>query len=199
MRYLHRPVGQSNDGRYCRGDDEIALGALHSPVAPQWNLRYTDYRTSMRLRPILALALLALACRADTTPDRPPAAPAMRGDTSELVVVSRPTVIGFFRPALDSANASEDGYIEGVAHIESAVVDAQACLGRDSADARMIIDSLVRVQRGTRIDTLRFSMADSMPYGVYLVAPDRAPQLVRAYGPSQVMIASLEATPAYFG
>ena len=153
----------------------------------------------MRLRPIVALALFALACRAETTSDHPPAAPPMRADTSELVVVSRPTVIGFFRPALDSADASEAGYIEGVAHIEFAVVDAQACLGRDSADARMIIDSLVRVQRGTRIDTLRFPMADSMPYGVYLVAPDRAPQLVRAYGPSQVMIASLEATPAFFG
>jgi len=140
-----------------------------------------------------------LGCATAEQPPGESVVAASRADSSELVVVSRPTVLGFFRPPRDSTDATGDGYIEGVAHIEFAVVDALECLGRDSADARMIIDSLVRIQRGSRIDTLRFPMTDSMPYGVYLLSPVQSPQLIRAYGPSQVMIASLEATPTYFG
>ncbi|HJU66705.1 MAG TPA: hypothetical protein VJ650_00555 [Gemmatimonadaceae bacterium] len=116
------------------------------------------------------------------------------------MIVDRPTVIGFFPPARDSAEASEDGYSEGVAHVRFALEDAQTCLGRDSARVTLVIDTAVRVQHRLRTDTLRFAREDSLSYGAYLIAPAAAPRLVSApNGPSALIPAVTEAIPDYFG
>jgi hypothetical protein len=128
------------------------------------------------------------------------AAPDARADTTALVVADRPTVIGFFPPPVDSAEAAEDGYSEGVAHVQFALEDAAACLGgRDSARVALVVDTAVRVRRGGRTDTLRFSRLDSLSYGAYLLAPGQAPRLVRsAVGPSALIPIVAQAIPAYF-
>jgi hypothetical protein len=127
-----------------------------------------------------------------------PAASPNDGDTTAFVVVDRPTVIGFFPPARDSVEAAEEGYAEGVAHVGFALQDAEACLGRDSARVTLVVDTAVRIQRGTRTDTLRFPSIDSLSYGAYLIAPTSAPQLLNANGPSALIPAIVDALPGYF-
>jgi hypothetical protein len=115
------------------------------------------------------------------------------------VVVDRPTVIGFFPPARHSADAEADGYAEGVSHIQFALEDAAACLGRDSSRAVLIVDSVVRVRLGARIDTLRFARELPMSYGAYLIAPGREPYLVpHGEGSSTLIPAVRRAIPTYF-
>jgi hypothetical protein len=147
----------------------------------------------------VALIVGSAACA--RAPEGGPAASSQAAvsDSTLLARIDVPTLIGFFRPAVDSADADSDGYNEGVAHIEFAISDGQQCLGRDSSTALMVIDTAVRISQGTRVDTIRFPLSDSLPYGVYLVAPDRRPFLVRAFGPSQVISATLAAVPTYFG
>src|SRR6476620_11148082 len=78
-------------------------------------------------------------------------------DTTVLVVIDRPTVIGYFLPPADSAGTEEEGYSEGVAHVGFALQDAENCLGRDSAHVALVVDTAVRLQYRGRTDTLRFS------------------------------------------
>jgi hypothetical protein len=150
------------------------------------------------IRAYISLAVLCLsACgRTHSTPAVPKTSNGR--DTTALVVVDRPTVIGFFPPAKDSAEANEDGYSEGQAHIGFALQDAEACLGRDSAQIIFVVDTGVRIQHGSRIDTIRFSRIDSLSYGAYLIGPGAQPLLVNAYGPSQLIPAVSEAIPEYF-
>lgn len=126
------------------------------------------------------------------------AALAEAGDTTALVSVDRPTVIGFFPPANDTVDAHDDGYSEGVAHVRFALEDAQACLGRDSARVTLVVDTAVRIRQGARTDTVRFSRIDSLSYGAYLLAPGREPRLIHAYGSSALIPAVTEAIPGYF-
>jgi len=122
------------------------------------------------------------------------------GDTTELVVVTEPTAIGFFPPPRDSADAQDDGYSEGVSHIRFAIEDAGSCLGRDSSQLVLLVDTAVRIRRGARIDTLRFSRVDTLSYGVYFVMPGREPYLVpHGAGPSTLIPAVNEEIPKYFG
>jgi hypothetical protein len=119
-------------------------------------------------------------------------------DTTELIVVDRPTVIGFFPAAKDSAEANESGYSEGLVHVQFALQDAASCLGRDRALVTLVVDTVVRIQQGKRIDTVRFPRIDSLSYGAYLVAPAAEPRLVNALGPSQLSSAVAQAIPEYF-
>ena len=146
---------------------------------------------------VLTYVLAACGQRADSPPSQP--ASPRPADTTALVVVDRPTVIGFFPPARDSAEAAEEGYTEGVAHVDFALQDAEACLGRDSARVALVVDTAVRIQRGARRDTLRFPRVDSLAFGAYLIAPARPPRLVNASWPSALMPAVTEAIPDYFG
>ena len=146
---------------------------------------------------LLACGFLACSPRADHKASR--SASPNATDTTALVVVDRPTVIGFFPPARDSVEASQEGYSEGVAHVGFALQDAEACLGRDSARVILVVDTAVRILRGPRTDTLRFPGIDSLSYGAYLIAPASAPQLLNApIGPSALIPAVLEALPSYF-
>ena len=120
-------------------------------------------------------------------------------DSTPVIVVDRPTIIGFFPKPQDSSEANDDGYSEGVAHVGFALKDAEKCLGRDSSHTELVIDTAVRIRRGARVDTLRFPRIDSLSYGVYLVGPTTDPKLVSVYGPSQLIQAVPEAIPEYFG
>jgi hypothetical protein len=131
--------------------------------------------------------------RADPDPARN-----VGSDTTALVVIDRPTVVGFFPPAADSAAAEEDGYSEGVSHVGFALQDAENCLGRDSAHVALVVDTAVRLRYRGRTDTLRFSRVDSLSFGAYLIAPDRPPQLVRVPWPSALIPAVAAAIPEYF-
>lgn len=137
------------------------------------------------------------APQADRRADPDPAQRAAP-DTTALVVIDRPTVVGFFPPAADSAGAEEEGYSEGVAHVGFALEDAEKCLGRDSARVALVVDTAVRIRDGGRTDTLRFSRVDSLSFGAYLIAPGRPPRLVHAPWPSALMQAVPEAIPEYF-
>ncbi|MBL8984111.1 MAG: hypothetical protein JNL26_18135 [Gemmatimonadetes bacterium] len=119
------------------------------------------------------------------------------GDTTALVVVNGATAIGFFPPPLDSAEAEESGYSEGLAHVGFALADARACLSRDSLQTVLIVDTAVRVHNRGQVDTLHFSRVDSLSYGIYLIAPGRTPQLINALGPSALSPAVTEALGAY--
>jgi hypothetical protein len=120
-------------------------------------------------------------------------------DTTALVVVDRPTIIGFFRPAMDAAEANEDYYVEGQAHVGFALQDAEACLGRDSSRVVLVVDTAVRFQHNSQSDTIRFSHIDSLSYGIYLIAPGGKPRLISApEGPSQLIPKVGEEIPAYF-
>lgn len=119
-------------------------------------------------------------------------------DTMALVVIDRPTVIGYFPPAGDSTEAEEDGYSEGVAHVGFALQDAENCLGRDNAHVALIVDTAVRLQYRGRTDTLHFSRVDSLSFGACLIAPERPPRLVHAPWPSALIPAVAGAIPEYF-
>jgi hypothetical protein len=160
----------------------------------------------MRL-PLATVAIIGLAAcgggtnsaatRSDRHADADPARNAV-SDTTALVVIDRPTVIGYFPPAADSAAAEEDGYAEGVAHVGFALQDAEKCLGRDSARVALVVDTAVRFQYHGRTDTLRFSRVDSLSFGAYLIAPERQPRLVDVPWPSALIPAVAEAIPEYF-
>lgn len=139
----------------------------------------------------------AATARTDRHADPDPARNAVP-DTTALVVIDRPTVIGYFPPAADSAEAEGDGYSEGEAHVGFALQDAEKCLGRDSAHVALVVDTAVRVQNQGRTDTLRFSRADSLSFGAYLIAPGRPPRLVHVPWPSALIPAVAEAIPEYF-
>ena len=145
------------------------------------------------------LACWLAACDQRAEPGPVWSAPATRSDTTALVVVDRPTVVGFVPPAADSAAEEEVSYTEGVSHVGFALEDARACLGgRDSAQVALVVDTAVRVRRGARTDTLRFSRVDSLSYGAYLLAPAGEPRLINVTGPSALIPAVAEAIPGYF-
>ncbi|HEX8271147.1 MAG TPA: hypothetical protein VF615_00770 [Longimicrobiaceae bacterium] len=137
------------------------------------------------------------ATRTDRHADAGPARNAA-SDTMALVVVDRPTVIGYFPPAADSTEAEEAGYSEGVAHVGFALEDAESRLGRDNAHVALVVDTAVRLQYRGRTDTLRFSRVDSLSFGAYLIAPERPPRLVHAPSPSALIPAVAAAIPEYF-
>ena len=160
----------------------------------------------MRLVPTTVAIIVLAACgggtnsaaaRTERHADRDPDRNAVL-ETTALVVIDRPTVIGYFRPAADSAEAEEDGYSEGVAHVGFALQDAEKCLGRDSARVALVVDTAVRLQYHGRTDTLRFSRADSLSFGAYLISPERPPRLVHVPWPSALISAVAEAIPEYF-
>jgi hypothetical protein len=153
----------------------------------------------MRRATILtALASLTACGRNDVPASREPARDAQPAGDSTLVVVNRPTAIGFFPPAKDSAEAMQDAYSEGLSHLRFALEDAKACLGNDSAQTVLVVDTAVRIRVGDRVDTLRFSKVDSLSFGAYLISPDAAPKLVTAGAPSALMHAVTAAIPDYF-
>jgi hypothetical protein len=119
-------------------------------------------------------------------------------DTTMLVDIDRPTVIGFFPPAKDSIEAEESGYSEGVAHVGFALEDARTCLGPESSTVVLVVDTAVRLRQTGRIDTLHFSRVDSLSYGAYLLAPGRDELLVHARAPSALNHAVTESLPTYF-
>lgn len=91
------------------------------------------------IRVCLALSCI-VACRGGLDA-RVSSTPASSGrDTLPLVVIDRPTVIGFFPPARDSIEEAGDGYSEGLAHLEFALQDAEACLGKDSSRVALVVD-----------------------------------------------------------
>ena len=146
---------------------------------------------------VIFAALFLTGCGGPRTAASVPQAVSML-DTTALVVIDRPTVIGFFPPAKDSTEASEEGYSEGEAHIGFALQDAEACLGRASAQVILVVDTAVRILRGMRTDTIQFSRVDSLSYGAYLLRPRAQPLLLNAYGPSQLNHVIAEAIPEYF-
>ena len=161
-------------------------------------------RKAEKLPTAIAIAICLVACQrgesstdTSTVAGSPPPATQQARDTTRLILVDRPTVIGFFPPA-DSAGAEEEGYSEGLAHVGFALQDAQACLGRDSSQTVMIVDTAVRLMRQNRVDTIRFPTADSLSYGAYLVAPNAQPLLVSADGPSILVHVVPQRIPAYF-
>src|SRR3982751_1047085 len=157
-----------------------------------------DSHASRMIRLRLTLACLLTACGNTQSASRVPDA-ATANDTTALIVVDRPTVIGFFPRARDSAQANEDSYVEGQAHVGFALQDAEACFGGDSSRVALVLDTAVRVQHNSQIDTVRFSHIDSLSYGIYLVAPGVKPQLITApEGPSQLIPKVADAIPAYF-
>lgn len=137
------------------------------------------------------------ATRTDLPADPDPARSAV-SDTTALVAIDLPTIIGYFPPAADSTEAEEDGYSEGVAHVGFALQDAENCLGKGSARVALVVDTAVRLQSRGRTDTLRFSRVDSLSFGAYLIAPDRPPRLVNVPWPSALSLAVAEAIPEYF-
>ena len=152
--------------------------------------------TKVTLAILSTIALLAWARSPESRRDRN--AQDLRADTTALVVVDRPTAIGFFRPAKDSVEAAEDEYSEGIAHVQFALEDAKACLGRDSSQTLLVVDTAVHIRQGGRIQTLRFSRVDSLSYGIYLIAVGAALHLVTANGPSALSPAVAEEIPPVF-
>jgi len=118
-------------------------------------------------------------------------------DTTLLLDIDRPSNIGYFIPAKDSAEQDEDGYREGVAHVVFGLEDAEKCLGRDRSRMALVIDTAVRIRRGARTDTLRF-VFDSLVFGAVFVTPTQEPRVVRGPYPSAMGFYMKEAIPAYF-
>lgn len=137
------------------------------------------------------------ATRTDMPADPAPI-PGVVSDTTALLVIDLPTVIGYFPPAADSTEAEEEGYSEGVAHVGFALHDAENCLGKDSARVALVVNTAVRVQYRGRTATLRFSRVDSLSFGAYLIAPERPPRPVNVPWPSALSPAVAEAIPEYF-
>lgn len=126
---------------------------------------YDHTQTLMMKRPLAVISTISLAgCTHAPGPRNKRAGPPR--DTTALVIVDRPTAIGFFPPARDSAEASEDGYSEGIAHIRFALDDARGCLGHDSRQTILVVDTAVRIRQRGRTHTLRFSRVDSLPPAV---------------------------------
>jgi hypothetical protein len=80
---------------------------------------------------VAMIGLAACGGRADSAAARtnlradPVPTPSAVSDTTALVLIDLPTVIGYFPPAADSTEAEEDGYSEGVAHVGFALQDAE--------------------------------------------------------------------------
>ena len=141
-------------------------------------------------------SLIVCACARSREPKQSAAKDVVIDTT--LLVVDRPTVIGFFRMPKDSVEALEDAYSEGLSHVRFAVEDAKQCLGGDSAKAMLVVDSIARFQVRGKTDTLRFSRVDSLSWGAYLISPDAAPRLVTVSSPSALTYAVARAIPDYF-
>ena len=141
-------------------------------------------------------ALIVSACARSREPEQN-ASKQVPIDTTVLVV-DRPTVIGFFPLAKDSAEAMGDAYAEGLSHVRFAVEDAKQCLGGDSARAALVVDSIALFRVRGKTDTLRFSRIDSLSWGAYLLSPDAAPRLVTVSSPSALTYAIARAIPDYF-
>src|SRR5262245_47394360 len=116
-------------------------------------------------------------------------------DTTLLLDIDRPSIIGYFIPAKDSAEQEEDGYREGVAHVGFGLEDAEKCLGQDNSRIALVIDTAVRIRRGSRTDTIRF-VFDSLAFGAIFVTPTQEPRVVRGPYPSAMGFYLKEAIPA---
>lgn len=101
-------------------------------------MSYDHTQTLMMKGPLAVISTISLAgCTHAPGPRDKRAGPPRV--TTALVIVDRPTAIGFFPAARDSAEASEDGYSEGIAHIRFALDDTRGCLGHDSGQTILVV------------------------------------------------------------
>lgn len=141
-------------------------------------------------------SLIVVGCARSREPGQAPSKDVSTDTT--VLVVDRPTVLGYFPRAKDSVEAMGDAYSEGLAHVRSALDDAKSCVGGDSARAMLAVDSIAPYRARGKTDTLRFARVDSLSFGVYLMAPDAPPRLVTAAAPSALRYAVARAIPEYF-
>jgi hypothetical protein len=124
----------------------------------------------------------------------------LKRDASVNVV--RPMIVGFFPPSTDAELKSDDGVIEGVAHLRYALEDTMTCL-KDSGkpvDAEILLTSDLVIADGARREHIKLSTEWPKSVGVYLLAPGGQAQVVYADpSPSALNQPLTDAAAKYFG
>ena len=111
-------------------------------------------------------------------------------------------IIGFFPPSTDAELRTDDGTIEGLAHLRFAIEDAVKCVAEDGkiVDAAIVLTNELIVQQGS--GRRRIPLARRWPEsaGAYLLAPGKDPRAVyvRDY-PSTFGITLIPEAAVYFG
>src|SRR5947209_8250369 len=120
---------------------------------------------------------------------------------NQVIKVTQPMIIGFFPPSTDKAQ-SDDGMIEGIAHLRFAIEDAVKCINDSgkSVETTIIVGRLLVIEQHSRRRSIRLPAQWPESVGVYLLAPGKRPRVVyaREY-PSAFRSSLLPQAGKYFG
>jgi hypothetical protein len=119
---------------------------------------------------------------------------------SDVVIdVTGPLVIGFF-PPFTKTEESEDGVIEGLAHMRFALDDIAECIADTSTTYRLDVTRSIVLRDGKRVQRVTLPRDWGHAVGIILVAPGRSRRTVFApEGPSTLIQLGPAAAAEYFG
>ena len=146
---------------------------------------------ALRTNAIFGACLLLLGSAA-----APPTDPEQ---TTTEVLVTKPTIVGFFPPVSAEEIETNPGTREGVAHLEFALSDVAKCLKPRDVSVRLELTRVLIFKLGDR--QLRFELSPDWQraVGAYLVEPNREPRVVYASaGPSSLQFLLPNAAAEYF-
>lgn len=139
-----------------------------------------------------ALLFGALVGRAESTP---------KPEYSVIVkvIVSGPTVVGFFPPVTQEQIVRGNGAGEGLAHLNFALSDVAKCLQAKNPSVSLELAHVLVLELGGSEREYELPSDWAHAVGAYLAAPGREPRVVYAMaGPSSLQFLLPNAAAEYF-
>jgi hypothetical protein len=118
-----------------------------------------------------------------------------------VIHVTKPMIVGFFPPSTDAALQTDNGTIEGMAHLSFAIEDALKCIldSGKRVEATIIMASSLVIEQNSERRRIRLSRRWPESVGAYLLAPGKRPRAVVASNyPSLLGETLLPEAAAYF-
>jgi len=122
---------------------------------------------------------------------------------NKVIVVDGPLVVGYFPPVTqEEMDDSDNGAVEGMAHVNFSVEDTLKCL-EDSgikAKGQIIMGKVLEFREGNATNHITLPTLWPEAAGVYLFLPGKQPRKVSSQaGPSSLIVLVPEAAAEYFG